>query len=419
MYENNKNYYSKNQNDEQEMILIQSENNEEDEENEEENNNKMKNPLQNIGNNILFKNKYILGIKTNLYDFIFIAIYFIIVYIIFITFIFPFFYSQKYYFIYILIILSITSSLLIGLISQVLCFITEPGIIPRNYPSFKIKDFSNKVIYSKISKKPIIRIQRNCAICSIRRPKKCQHCFFCDNCVEEFDHHDQYISNCIGKRNKKYYLFYIFFYFIFLLQIYINSFFQFCFSFSTFNDDILEIYSNIKISIMILGFAIILILANNFYTFEHNGYLKYFLYFANGVFILSFYYNKKNDVEKFISPFNIVILNLLFKWLYYFFEQINHQMKMIAFNMTSSQYRNLISYLKAINTEESYSKLSEENNTANYEDNNEIIKCAIIKDIPNKKEIPKFHISNLIKNLKYLLLNEIPPSLIYQEAKNF
>ena len=94
-------------------------------------------------------------------------------------------------------------------------------------------------------------------------------------------------------------------------------------------------------------------------------------------------------------------------------------MKMIAFNMTSSQYRNLISYLKAINTEESYSKLSEENNTANYEDNNEIIKCAIIKDIPNKKEIPKFHISNLIKNLKYLLLNEIPPSLIYQEAKNF
>ena len=59
----------------------------------------------------------------------------------FITFIFPFFYSQKYYFIYILIILSITSSLLIVLISQVLCFITEPGIIPRNYPSFKIKDF--------------------------------------------------------------------------------------------------------------------------------------------------------------------------------------------------------------------------------------------------------------------------------------
>jgi len=84
MNENTKNYYLKNQNNEQEMMLIQSEKNEEDEEHEDDNNeNGGKNPLQNIGNNIIFKNKYILGIKTNLFDFIFLALYFIIIYLIF------------------------------------------------------------------------------------------------------------------------------------------------------------------------------------------------------------------------------------------------------------------------------------------------------------------------------------------------
>ena len=420
MNENTKNYYLKNQNNEQEMMLIQSEKNEEDEENEDDNNeNGGKNPLQNIGNNIIFKNKYILGIKTNLFDFIFLVIYFIMIYIIFISFIFPFFYEQKYFFIYILIIISITSSLLIGLFNQIFCFITEPGIIPRNYPSLKIRDYTDKIIYSKISKKPIIRIQKNCAVCSIRRPKKCQHCFFCDNCIEEFDHHCQYVSNCIGQRNKKYFIFYIFFYFIFLIQIYIFSFFHFCFSFRTYKDDILEIYNNIYISIIILGLAIILILANNFFTFDYNAYLIYFLYFANFIFILSFYYNKKIYMEKYISPFNIVLLNLLFKWIYYFLIQIMHQMKMISFNMTSSQYKYLISYLKVINSEDSFSKLSEDNDNIIEDNNNEIIKCTIIKDIPAKKEIPKFNLNNLIKNLISLIFKDIPPSLIYQEAKSF
>ena len=420
MNENTKNYYSKNQNNEQEIMLIQTDKNEEDEDIDDENNtSKGKNPLQNIGNNIIFKNKYIWGIKTNLYDFIFLAIYFIIIYIIFITFIFPFFYTQKYFFIYIIIIISITSSLLIGLSNQIFCFLTEPGIVPRNSPSLKIKDYSDKIIYSKISKKPIIRIQRNCAICSIRRPKKCQHCFFCDNCVEEFDHHCKYVSNCIGKRNKKYFIFYIFFYFIFLSQIYIFSFLHFCFSFRLYKDDILEIYNNIYFSIIILGLSLILIIANNFFTFDYNGYLIYCLYLTNSFFIILFYYNKKDYMQKSISPFNIVLLNVLFKWLYYFLFQIIHQMKMIALSMTSSQYRNLISYLKAINSEESFSKLSEDNNSIIENDNNEIIKCAIIKDIPGKKEIPKFHINNLIKNLKNLILKDIPPSLIYQEIKYF
>jgi hypothetical protein len=182
----------------------------------------------------------------------------------------------------------------------------------------------------------------------------------------------------------------------------------------------IEIYNKISLSIILLGIIIILSIANKFYSFDYSGYLIYCLYITNIIFIISFYFNKSNDLPKFISPFNIVILNLLFKWLYYFLVQIIHQMKMIAFNMTSSQYRYLISYLKVINNDESYLKLSDDNN--NIEDDNsrdDFTKCVIIKDIPAKKEIPKFNINNLIKNLKNIIFKDIPPSLIYQDAKYF
>ena len=421
MNENSKIYLTNNQNNEQEMMLIQNENNNNDEEEEyDENNEKDKNPLKNLGKNIIYKNKYIFGIKENLYDLVSLTLYFLIIYVLFIQFIFPFFYSQKFILFYYIIIISISSSLFITLYNQIFGFLTEPGIVPRKYPSLKIRDYNDKIIYSKVTKKPLIRIQRNCAICSIRRPKKCQHCFFCDNCIEEFDHHCQYVSNCIGKRNKKYYLFFIFLSFIFLIQIYIISFFQFCFSFKIYKENMIEIYNKISLSIILLGIIIILSIANKFYSFDFSGYLIYCSYITNFIFIISFYFNKSNDLPKFISPFNIVILNLLFKWLYYFLVQIIHQMKMIAFNMTSSQYRYLISYLKVINNDESYLKLSDDNN--NIEDDNsrdDFTKCIIIKDIPAKKEIPKFNINNLIKNLKNIIFKDIPPSLIYQDAKYF
>lgn len=414
MNENSKIYLTNNQNNEQEMMLIQNENNNNDEEEEyDENNEKDKNPLKNLGKNIIYKNKYIFGIKENLYDLVSLTLYFLIIYVLFIQFIFPFFYSQKFILFYYIIIISISSSLFITLYNQIFGFLTEPGIVPRKYPSLKIRDYNDKIIYSKVTKKPLIRIQRNCAICSIRRPKKCQHCFFCDNCIEEFDHHCQYVSNCIGKRNKKYYLFFIFLSFIFLIQIYTISFFQFCFSFKIYKENMIEIYNKISLSIILLGIIIILSIANKFYSFDFSGYLIYCSYITNFIFIISFYFNKSNDLPKFISPFNIVILNLLFKWLYYFLVQIIHQMKMIAFNMTSSQYRYLISYLKVINNDESYLKLSDDNN--NIEDDNsrdDFTKCVIIKDIPAKKEIPKFNINNLIKNLKNIIFQDIPPSLI-------
>ena len=83
MDENNKNYYIKNHNNEQEMMLIQKEKNEEEEDKEDNNINIFnKNPLKNIGKNIIYKDKYIFGIKTHLSDFFFLAINLISLYII-------------------------------------------------------------------------------------------------------------------------------------------------------------------------------------------------------------------------------------------------------------------------------------------------------------------------------------------------
>ncbi|KAK2951993.1 putative Palmitoyltransferase app [Blattamonas nauphoetae] len=50
---------------------------------------------------------------------------------------------------------------------------------------------------------------RFCQVCGIYRPKGCKHCYECDNCVMEFDHHCPFVNNCIGMRNQGYFSFFL------------------------------------------------------------------------------------------------------------------------------------------------------------------------------------------------------------------
>ncbi|XP_044463692.1 protein S-acyltransferase 24-like isoform X2 [Mangifera indica] len=90
-----------------------------------------------------------------------------------------------------------------GLVLFNRCTRKDPGYIRINVHDPQMKD-----------DEPLLKIEINnpallagnwsqlCATCKIIRPLRAKHCSTCDRCVEQFDHHCPWVSNCIGKKNK-------------------------------------------------------------------------------------------------------------------------------------------------------------------------------------------------------------------------
>ena len=56
-----------------------------------------------------------------------------------------------------------------------------------------------------------------CPHCEIIMPRRTRHCSVCNKCVERFDHHCPWISNCVGKGNFAYFYFHILFVFLYVI----------------------------------------------------------------------------------------------------------------------------------------------------------------------------------------------------------
>eukprot|EP01069_Polyplicarium_translucidae_P013058 Polyplicarium_translucidae@DN737_c0_g1_i1.p1 len=78
---------------------------------------------------------------------------------------------------------------------------TEPGcILPRH-------DAERQQIHPgrEITMNGVVLISKWCPDCNIYRPPRAKHCHVCKCCVQRFDHHCPWLSNCIGLRNYRYF----------------------------------------------------------------------------------------------------------------------------------------------------------------------------------------------------------------------
>ena len=260
--------------------------------------------------------------------------------------------NNSFYPIYVYIIGGIP--FILTLIFFILCFITEPGIIPRNDPRFieshnemndnnikneklntilinenntnKESNISNKnniekeeiLIKDNINNDknqntnitvPRIFTERKCTTCGIIRPPCASHCSYCDNCVLNLDHHCFFVSNCIGLRNHKY--FYLFLFFGSLTSFIISN----CDSILAAYIFIIKpkkiwniLYTKSKVVIIISSVLVGLSTLLALFNLLHLMILIYPYGIGFILFTIIFYKYKPEDYESYRNPFCILVI---------------------------------------------------------------------------------------------------------------
>ena len=83
---------------------------------------------------------------------------------------------------------------------------TDPGIL-RRYQTAPNEDDNPARILVNYRGKELVAWY--CWKCMAYRSPRAKHCFFCDNCVEVFDHHCPWVGTCVGQRNYTYFLWFV------------------------------------------------------------------------------------------------------------------------------------------------------------------------------------------------------------------
>lgn len=151
------------------------------------------------------------------------------------------------------LVVSEFGKLLIVPLVVILCFLfyfgfrttcSDPGILPRHTdPRDNIRLIQNEEIYERLVfhtlnpnylvAKEVLTVLKGvseenwpryqlkyCNTCEIFRTPHASHCARCDNCVDGFDHHCRWLSNCVGSRNYRRFLLFVLF--AILLSLYID-----------------------------------------------------------------------------------------------------------------------------------------------------------------------------------------------------
>ncbi|RRT57932.1 hypothetical protein B296_00033390, partial [Ensete ventricosum] len=91
-----------------------------------------------------------------------------------------------------------------GLVMFYRCSRKDPGFINRNVRDAQSLRDDEPLLKTDLNHPALLagNWSQLCATCKIVRPVRAKHCSTCDRCVEQFDHHCPWVSNCIGKKNK-------------------------------------------------------------------------------------------------------------------------------------------------------------------------------------------------------------------------
>ena len=157
---------------------------------------------------------------------------------------------------------------------------TDPGSVPKTkeweIPSDENSESSDDV-NSKLLEKTKKGFIRSCGRCQHKKPDRAHHCRQCDRCNLKMDHHCNWIANCVGYYNYKYFFLMVFYGSISLI-LFISTFWE-CVVVVLNNSDsstmlcfiVVLVYSLIiMLGIAVIGFCIfhLWLIKNNFTTIE-------------------------------------------------------------------------------------------------------------------------------------------------------
>ncbi|XP_078443252.1 ankyrin repeat family protein with DHHC zinc finger domain-containing protein [Wolffia australiana] len=91
-----------------------------------------------------------------------------------------------------------------GLVMLYKCSRKDPGFVTTDLRDSQNLRDDEPLLKSKLGDPALLagNWSQLCVTCKIVRPIRSKHCSLCERCVEQFDHHCPWVSNCIGKKNK-------------------------------------------------------------------------------------------------------------------------------------------------------------------------------------------------------------------------